>query len=244
VAVVGRVRHPQIPRMAVARTGPYGPPVARGMSSHATRPVRAPIYDHVLCGIDGSPWALEAAAQAAALTSVGGQLEMMAVSDATLRNARRVAATISEDIEVCTTQPAAPASTPALVAAASAYDVLVVPSHAGTEAVHESHTPVLVARRPPADIPFPQRIVVGAGGPGDPEAAIAAGTRIAEAANGRTVELAVTGEARRKLVAAAWEERASLMIVGSRGLTGLGGVDSTSEYIAREAPCSVLVLRH
>lgn len=52
------------------------------------------------------------------------------------------------------------------------------------------------------------------------------------------------GPAHRRIVEVAEKVDASLVLVGSRGLTGLRALGSVSERVAHRAPCSVLVARH
>jgi nucleotide-binding universal stress UspA family protein len=52
-----------------------------------------------------------------------------------------------------------------------------------------------------------------------------------------------SGAAHRAVAAAAASIGASLVVTGSRGLTGAQALHSVSERIARTAPCSVLVAR-
>jgi nucleotide-binding universal stress UspA family protein len=142
-----------------------------------------------------------------------------------------------------------------------------------TNLVHRSGVPLLIAVAPPQGRSFPGRILVAADGPGNPEQAvrlaglIARGSgsditllRLAWSRHGQRpemasavahltelgvepVEILMGGIPRRQISAVARSERASLVVVGSRGLTGLRAVDSTSERVAHEAPCSVLVVR-
>lgn len=67
---------------------------------------------------------------------------------------------------------------------------------------------------------------------------------LVEATGVEPAELVVAGHPHRQLVVLAARERASLIVVGSRGLSGLHALSSTSERVAHEAGCSVLVLRH
>jgi nucleotide-binding universal stress UspA family protein len=55
----------------------------------------------------------------------------------------------------------------------------------------------------------------------------------------------VDGDPRQVLVDAALEERADLLVVGSRGRTGLARLllGSVASHVATHAPCSVLVVR-
>jgi nucleotide-binding universal stress UspA family protein len=51
------------------------------------------------------------------------------------------------------------------------------------------------------------------------------------------------GEPQDEIPRAAREERASLVVIGSRGLSGVRALGSVSERVAAQAPCSVLVAR-
>ena len=51
------------------------------------------------------------------------------------------------------------------------------------------------------------------------------------------------GPAHRAITAAARDFGASLVVMGSRGLTGAAALKSVSERVAHGAPCSVLVVR-
>jgi nucleotide-binding universal stress UspA family protein len=66
---------------------------------------------------------------------------------------------------------------------------------------------------------------------------------LAEAGGVEPVAVVAAGEPHRRLVEEAARERVSLIIVGSRALSGIRALASTSERVAHEAPCSVLVLR-
>ena len=53
-----------------------------------------------------------------------------------------------------------------------------------------------------------------------------------------------SGDPAQAIVGVAAEEDASIVVVGSRGLTGVKAFGSVSERVVHEAPCSVLVARH
>jgi nucleotide-binding universal stress UspA family protein len=130
-----------------------------------------------------------------------------------------------------------------------------------TELVRKAQCSVLVARE--AGDRFPQRIAVGVDGSPDSAAAYAAARRVAErfdatlspvtAHGGGVVDTrsvaAIVGNGRRDvpegpveaLVAAG--EDADLLVVGSSGRHGLRSLGSTSERVAHQAPCSVLIVR-
>jgi nucleotide-binding universal stress UspA family protein len=68
-------------------------------------------------------------------------------------------------------------------------------------------------------------------------------SRLSEASGSEVVILRPTGEAHKELPRLGEELRASLIVVGSRGTTGLRALGSVSERVAHGAPCSVLVAR-
>lgn len=57
------------------------------------------------------------------------------------------------------------------------------------------------------------------------------------------VELLVRGATAHSIVAEARTERASMVVLGSRGLRGSAALRSVSERVAHEAPCSALIVR-
>lgn len=141
-----------------------------------------------------------------------------------------------------------------------------------TAAVHHSHCSVLVARRPPG-AGFPDRILYAGDGSPDSQAAatIAGGiaarydstlvalhvesdesdrgavteeaARLMEVARAEPVIEIRRGRAHRRIAEAAADSGASLVILGSRGLTGVRALGSVSERVAHKAPCSVLIVR-
>jgi nucleotide-binding universal stress UspA family protein len=142
-----------------------------------------------------------------------------------------------------------------------------------TELLHRATVPVLVARRPPAEdfgeslllavdgtpsclaaAGVTARVAARTGGrvaivsaPGhdEPTRRILAETagRLRAATGADPVILDETGAAHRAVAAAAVTVGASLVVTGSRGLTGVQALHSVSERIAHTAPCSVLVVR-
>lgn len=85
------------------------------------------------------------------------------------------------------------------------------------------------------------------GDPHAPErnAALAAATAELHAAlgNREPVELLVRGATAHSILAATRTHEASLVVLGSRGLTGSAALRSVSERVAHEAPCSALIVR-
>ena len=139
----------------------------------------------------------------------------------------------------------------------------IVVGSAATAAVHRSPVPVLVARRPPEGVEFPKRILVASDGTPTSDDAVEVTARLAarhgasvaivgasdgdarirEATGTEPVVLDARGPAHRAVAAAARDFNASLVVTGSRGLSGVPALRSVSERIAHAAPCSVLVLR-
>jgi nucleotide-binding universal stress UspA family protein len=142
-----------------------------------------------------------------------------------------------------------------------------------TALLHRSPVPVLVARRPPADdfgdsvllavdgtpsclraAGIAGRVAASARGraaivcaPGHDEATrtilAEASRRLRDATGAEPLILDESGAAHRAVAAAAVSISASLVVTGSRGLSGAAALHSVSERIAQSAPCSVLVAR-
>jgi nucleotide-binding universal stress UspA family protein len=143
-----------------------------------------------------------------------------------------------------------------------------------TALLHRSPIPVLVARSPAGDVAFPDRILIANDGSARSYEAATFASQIAlrhDAAVGlvsaydhggtpvslsdvaAVVHLATQAEPARfgeegpvpRVVnSAALDFGATLIVTGSRSLTGVAALGSASERIAHTAPCSVLVLRH
>jgi nucleotide-binding universal stress UspA family protein len=162
-------------------------------------------------------------------------------------------------------------------------DLLVVASHGDSRAsgimlgstaavaVHRATVPVLVARTPPEENPFPKRILVASDGSPDGRRALEHAARIGRRHHAHLVLLAVDpshpgrlpedaldlsaeygiepaairrrGHPDEQILSVARIERPSLVVVGSRGLTGLRALGSVSELVSQHARCSVLVVR-
>lgn len=258
-------------------------------------------FDLIVCGIDGSPAALEAVRQAATLAGPNSTIELVAVVHESGAGLTGGAVLDSEHAHeflehakaeigasparvIARTVSGRPAAHQLLEEAADA-DLLVVGRHGSSRLagvvigstastiLHKAHVPVLLAVRPPPGRTFPGRIMVAADGPDHPEDAVALATSIAELRGSdvtifrvdwsrrakrpeiaeavaelreRTgqdpVEIMVGGSARRLIPVYARDENASLVITGSRGLRGVSALRSTSEHVAHECPCSVLVI--
>jgi nucleotide-binding universal stress UspA family protein len=194
------------------------------------------------------------AASAAGIEGVGRVVEADNASEVLLRESR------DADILVVASHGASPAGTSVLGSTAAS-------------AVHTAAQSVLVARRPPERIGFPQRIIVASDGSEHALRAARVAGRIArrhrsqlyllrvqpvrrgsggdvsadaEVAAGLGSEATAIHErglAHERIVAVARREAACLVVVGSRGLSGGRPLGSVSERVVHKAPCSVLVSR-
>ena len=143
-----------------------------------------------------------------------------------------------------------------------------------TALLHRSPIPVLVTRSPTGDFGFPDRILVANDGSELADAAATVAAKLAVrhgatvglvsaydhagtpkslsevaanvwmATGVEPVRFGTNGPPHHVITTAAHEFGATLIVTGSRGLSGVTAVRSTSERIAHAAPCSVLVLRH
>jgi nucleotide-binding universal stress UspA family protein len=217
-------------------------------------------FRSVLCGIGGGVLSLEAAAQAAELAG-GGTLELVAIEapaqapgatrtdlDAALRIAAR------HGLEPAVRRVPGDRATPALLLLAARHDLLVVGAHdvaaqrpdTARAAVHQSPVPVLVARRPSDGRPVTERIVVAAdGSPESREAmAVARALRVRHGSRLSVLRLGHdAGDVPGEIIRGAQKLDATLIVMGSRGLSGIAALGSVSERVAAQAHCSVLVLR-
>lgn len=261
-----------------------------------------PAFASIVCGVNGSRPSLEAARQAALLADQDAALRYVAVSweqgvGATavatlthkhahdiLERTRDVARELGVEPELADEH--AEDAARRLLDLATGTDLLVLGIHghsrvggimigsAASAALHRSPVPVLVARRPPDGIEFPERILLASDG--TPTSDVAAGltariasrhgahvaivgardgqipfrpglaehaARIMEATGTEPVMLGEPAPPHRAVAKAARDFGASLVITGSRGLTGVSALRSASERIAHAAPCSVLVTR-
>jgi nucleotide-binding universal stress UspA family protein len=130
--------------------------------------------------------------------------------------------------------------------------------------LHEAPCSVLIARPSANMAGFPRKICIGVDGSASSAQAAVTARALAErfsaaltivaACGGKTLKLeelrAVEPNAEidhrppvEALVARAAEAGADLLVVGSRGLHGVGALGSVSERVAHRAGCSVLVVR-
>ena len=172
----------------------YGQAMRRTVSTSTASAAPATVvpFRSILCGVDGSRVAAEAARQAAILSTRGDRLTLLGVGweEGHGRSARgtigphRLAAALetarlegrSLGIAPAIRLVESPEETSVLLARATDYDLLVLgaspPSRAtgtligstATSAVHSALVPVLLARRPPHDVPFPSSILAAIDG--------------------------------------------------------------------------------
>lgn len=260
-----------------------------------------PPFGRIVCGIDGGRSSSIAAEQAIALSGPGTALVFVCVREQRGAGATRQTTVSTERAEAALELAVEAAREAGVNAAAeilpghdpravlldeaSRSDLLVVASHGGSRrmgitfgstasaAVHRAHVPVLVARRPPVDVAFPQTILIASDGSPAAERAVELAARIGHARNASVYLLSVdpgrhggpartaleadltaalgrrptvvreSGEPSERILELAASKRVALVVVGSRGLTGVRALGSVSERVAHRAPCSVLVGR-
>ena len=125
-----------------------------------------------------------------------------------------------------------------------------------TLVVHDAPCSVLVARSEGQLDRWPETVTVGVDGSAHAQRAESAAREIAESTGATLRVLAARGagaigdtgfaevDDRAPVTALVDAGSASdLIVVGSRGLTGLAAIGSVAERVAHEAPCSVLIIR-
>jgi len=138
------------------------------------------------------------------------------------------------------------------VAMSEGASLIVVGSHGRGDALtlgsvamrllHRSRCSLHIARAPAEGRWSPSRIVVGADGSPQSEAAVAAARELGARLGGEVDELTIEHHrAGHGLVVAA--AGADLLVVGRRGSHGAHLLGSVSHHVARAARCSVLVVR-
>jgi nucleotide-binding universal stress UspA family protein len=133
-----------------------------------------------------------------------------------------------------------------------------------TRLVHEAPCSVLIARAPSDGAAWPQSIVVGVDGSPSSLAAAAVGREIGDRLRARVRFVVGRGAGAADLAPEELENceldltfsdakpvpaliraagRSDLLVVGSRGLSGVRALGSVSERVAHQATCSLLVVR-
>jgi nucleotide-binding universal stress UspA family protein len=199
-------------------------------------------FRSILCGVDGSPAAAEAARQAAILSTAGARLRLLGVGweepqrrwaratsephrlSAALETARLEARSlgVAPAVRLVESREAARV----LLTHAADSDLLVLGAGGGTAtaAVLWAPVPVLLARRPPDGVAFPSSIV-----------AVTDGTPASAGVAAAAAQLASAHGARVSVV----DEHAAAASVGA----ALVVIGAASDRFVVEARCSVLVLR-
>jgi nucleotide-binding universal stress UspA family protein len=125
-----------------------------------------------------------------------------------------------------------------------------------TLVVHDAPCSVLVARPARDGGQWPASVTVGVDGSEHAQRAESVGREIADSAGAKLRVLAATGGGKIGDVGSAEVDdraplealvdagnTADLLVIGSRGLTGLAAIGSVAERVAHRAPCSVLIVR-
>ena len=110
-----------------------------------------------------------------------------------------------------------------------------------TRAIHDAPCSVLVARAGEDDDSPLGQIVVGTDGSEGGEHARALAEKLAQATGANLRVLTATEDPVDALVEAS--RSCDLLVVGSRGLHGLGALGSVAERVAHQAACAVLIVR-
>lgn len=237
----------------------------------ATTRTAGDIFDHVVCGVDGSPASAEAARQAAMLTPPDRLLRLVTVvSEAALGGGYGEPFTLSagewqpqiepalealpagrkvETAPVLHSGPPAAALVEELeregatLAALGSHDHRRVPGVLlGSVAVGVLHDAPCSILIARLDDGHPRAFrTIAVGFDGSPTATIALQTA-AEIAERLGAELDIVEDAQDP-VEALREVPCDLLVLGSRGLRGLEAVGSVSERVAHSTPASVLVVR-
>jgi nucleotide-binding universal stress UspA family protein len=263
-----------------------------------------PAFRRVLCGVDGSPSALEAVRQATLLAQHGGELDLVCVREAVGAGrsaqanisewradaALKEAAELARDLGVASTSSVVNSMRrgSALIEHIDDHDLVAVGPHlrsriggiligsTASAMIHESPIPVLAARGSRGAGWAPSKIVVASDGSAYSDLAVEIATRIArshsselllvsvehghdapalrdtlaqqsaslgQAAGQEVVMLTPSGDPDQEIRRAAEQQGASLIVLGSRGTSGLKALGSVSERVAHKALCSVLVAR-
>jgi nucleotide-binding universal stress UspA family protein len=175
-----------------------------------TSPTRCRVFDRIVCGIDTSPLSREAVRQACVLTSMRGEIELVAVAQTladeysiygppagTSEREHALAQRLAEAKEICPRAAAellhgpkvarlldlldeSDATLVAVGAASRHRGIGIVRGDLATEMLHRAPASVLVARASDMDDRFPRSVVVGYDGSPGAEAALGVARDIAD----------------------------------------------------------------
>lgn len=175
-----------------------------------TSPTRCRVFDRIVCGIDTSPLSLEAVRQACVLTSMRGEIELVAVAQTladeysiygppagTSEREHALAQRLAEAKEICPRAAAellhgpkvarlldlldeSDATLVAVGAASRHRGIGIVRGDLATEMLHRAPASVLVARASDMDDRFPRSVVVGYDGSPGAEAALGVARDLAD----------------------------------------------------------------
>jgi len=229
-------------------------------------------FDHVLVGVDGTAPALEACRQAVRVAAPGTPIELAAAAHLvkairTGHNAARIARELRDDAERALVEAARvvgprarphflngpPTDALLLERERTGASLMIVGSHGhrrtteiliggvAGELLHVAPCSVLIARSPADPARFPSSIVAGFDGSPPSTTGLAVARQLASRLGARVSVIENVAEPVAALVAAS--HTADLVVVGSRGLTGIRALGSVSERVAHHALCSVLVVR-
>jgi nucleotide-binding universal stress UspA family protein len=231
-----------------------------------------PIFERILCGVDGTPESLVAVQQAVRLQDPDGTLQLVAAANLAKAAqagmaAPRAAALLQQEAEagLAEARAVAPAAREKLVdgdpaavllreADATKATLVVVGSHGrgraagivlGTVAarmLRDAPRSVLVAREARDPETWPQSVVAGVDGSDGSAVALAVARSIAARFAADLDEVEAEPTGAVAGLIAA-SEAADLVVLGSRGLHGLKSLGSVSERVAHRASASVLVVR-
>jgi nucleotide-binding universal stress UspA family protein len=193
--------------------------VASSAASARARPNVPPPFGRIVCGVDGSRSGHLAIEQAIALSGPSTALVFVCVREAAGAGPTRRATITAERAEQALDEAVKAASEAGIDAAAEILpghdpgsvlleeaarsDLLVAASHGGSRAggialggtasvaVHRAEVPVLVARRPPEGVAFPERILVATDGSSDAQRAVELAARIGDRHSARVYLLSV-----------------------------------------------------
>ncbi len=207
------------------RAGPaYGAGMTIEADTHAADPEHAPLFAHVLCGVNGSRASFAAASQAAVLAGPGADLDLLAIatikgygptemSELSPRRAQGAlvhAQTLASQAGVTahTSLQHAADVTETLLVAAAEHDLVAVGARGAsriaeiflggraTALLHRAPVPVFVARPLSAGSVFPGTVLIAGDGSDDSARAVEIAGRLAARGSAPVVHLHVRADGR------------------------------------------------